>query len=336
VIEHYTDVPVLGAVAEDARLALAERHLGLVPCAETEGPRAWVAEVGRIVAAQVDLAAVRELAASAAPWPHPAAAAHAASAAPRAAPRTAPRTAPRNAARAGVRERLRIGIAHDRAFGFYYPDDLSALEAAGAELVFFDALHDRELPPALAGLFIGGGFPETCMRELEANTALRGALHEAISGGLPAYAECGGLMYLSRSIRFGGASAQMVGVIPGDAVMQPRPVGRGYVQLEPTAAMPWPGVGSGPVRGHEFHHASLDDLDPGVAFAWRVTRGHGIDGVHDGVVLHNLLASFSHLRQGAGSDWARRFMSFVQRVAAERRPSPRAAQAGLALSQRAN
>jgi cobyrinic acid a,c-diamide synthase len=102
---------------------------------------------------------------------------------------------------------VRIGIARDRAFGFYYADDLVALQGAGAELVPIDTLHDQHLPP-LDGLFIGGGFPETCMDELQANVALRAALRHAIEGGLPTYAECGGLMYLSRSITWQGRSAQ--------------------------------------------------------------------------------------------------------------------------------
>ena len=107
-------------------------------------------------------------------------------------------------------------------------------------------------------------------------------------------------------------------VIPADAVMHARPVGRGYVELEETAAMPW-GAPGGTVRGHEFHHSSLENVDPGVAFAYRVKRGHGVEGRHDGLVIHNLLASYAHLRGGAGSDWASRFVAFVRRQRAGRR-----------------
>ncbi|MBI5718095.1 MAG: cobyrinate a,c-diamide synthase [Burkholderiales bacterium] len=331
VIEHYTDVPVLGAVAENPRLALAERHLGLLPCVEHEGAAAWVAEVARIVGAQVDLARVRGLAAAA---KGATVATVAASAAVPAAPIAAPRRE-RSAPPArgtgdsrGPREscdspdgRLRIGIARDRAFGFYYPDDLDALRAGGADLVFIDTLHDQRLPP-LDGLFVGGGFPETCAEALEDNPALRGALREAVVGGLPTYAECGGLMLMARSIRWRDHHAEMVDVIAGDAVMHERPVGRGYVQLEETEAMPWPASAGQPAlataRGHEFHHASLEGLPPGQRFAWRVQRGHGIDGRHDGLVVHNLLASFSHLRHGAGAFWVDRFLAHVRAIRAER------------------
>ena len=288
VIEHYTDVPVLGAVAEDPQLAMTERHLGLMPTAEVSDARQRVQAIGRIVAGQVDLHRVGALAATTGPvWP--------------------------GAARPESRATdLRIGVARDRAFGFYYADDLAALRDAGAELVFFDTLRDTRLP-TLDGLFIGGGFPETCLQELQANVALRVALRQAIESGLPTYAECGGLMYLSRSISWQGQRAEMVGVIPGDAVMHPRPVGRGYVQLQATADAPWCAEGE-VLRGHEFHHSSLHNLDPGVRFAYRVQRGHGVDGLHDGVRVHALLASYAHLRSVAGTNWAPRFVDHVRRL----------------------
>lgn len=299
VIERYTDLPVLGAVAEDPRLALVERHLGLVPCTEVDDARARVAAIGRIVGAQVELARVRALAAAAPPL----------ALAP-------PRRTPRGGG-------LRLAIARDRAFGFYYPDDLDALRRAGAELVFFDTLHDARLPAADA-LFIGGGFPERCVDALEANAPMRAAIRSAIEGGLPTYAECGGLMYLARSIHWQGRRAAMVGAIPGDAVMQPRAVGRGYVHLRETAAMPWPGGSERELRGHEFHHSRLEGLEPGARFAWRVQRGHGIDGVNDGLVVHNLLASYTHLRDAGGSGWAQRFVRFAAGVRAGDRQRPAA------------
>ena len=293
-LEHYTDIPVLGAVAEDARLELDERHLGLVSCPELGDADARVQRIGRIVGGQVDLQALRAVAASAEGALEPAPAlVHAAA-------------------------DVRIAIARDRAFSFYYADDLAALEAAGAQLVPFDTLRDKRLPEA-DGLFIGGGFPETCMAELEANVAMRSAVREAIEDGMPAYAECGGLMYLARSIEWMGRSARMAGVIPGDAVMQARPVGRGYVHLRETAALPWPGGGAGAkVQGHEFHHSRLEGLPASVPCAWDVQRGHGIDGERDGVRLHNLVASYTHLRSAAGSGWAPRFVAFVRACRARR------------------
>jgi cobyrinic acid a,c-diamide synthase len=299
VIEHYTALPVLGALHEQPLLALGERHLGLMPDAELADADAAVAAIAHAVAAATDLDRVLALARGAEALPLPAAV----------------------PPRAATGRRVRIAIARDRAFGFYYADDLAALEAAGAELAFFDTLHDARLPAA-DGLFIGGGFPEASMDALAANAALRAGLQQAIAAGLPTYAECGGLMYLSRSISWRGRCLPMVGAIPADAVMQPRPVGRGYVQLRETAAMPWAGGDAAPVRGHEFHHSSLENIDPAVAWAYRVERGHGIDGRHDGLVIHGLLASYTHRRSVGGDGWAARFVEHVRQRAGHPAASP--------------
>jgi cobyrinic acid a,c-diamide synthase len=213
-----------------------------------------------------------------------------------------------------------VGIARDAAFGFYYPGDLEALRAAGAELVAFDALRDRRLPK-IDALFIGGGFPETHMEALAANAALRAEVRKAIESGLPAYAECGGLMYLARSIEWNARRAEMAGVLPADIVMHARPVGRGYVHLRETGRGLWPARPSGEaalIRAHEFHYSSVERLAPGVRFAYDVERGYGIDGRHDGIVHKNLLASYTHLRDVAGNRWARRFVEFARRCALQR------------------
>ncbi|MGE0875324.1 MAG: cobyrinate a,c-diamide synthase [Burkholderiales bacterium] len=294
VIEHYTDVPVLGAVQHDERIAIAERHLGLVPGNEAGDARRRIGEIAAQVGAQVDLDALLAIARGTTPLR-----AHDAHDAP---------------ASSAAGQRVRIGIARDAAFGFYYPDDLDALRAAGAELVDFSALHDDRLPQ-VDGVFIGGGFPETHMEALAANEGLRRELHAAIDAGLPAYAECGGLMYLARGIEWNGRRAPMVGAIPADIVMHRRPVGRGYVHLRETAGNPWPRpepAREAPIHAHEFHYSSVENLAPEVEFAYEVERGHGIDGRHDGIVHRNLLASYAHLRDVAGNHWARRFVDFVR------------------------
>lgn len=295
VIEHYTDVPVIGAVHHDKRLQIVERHLGLMPSNEAEAAARRVNEIGAVVGAQVNLDRLLELAA------------------------TAPRlTDPFPGA--GVADvpgrKLRIGWAKDQAFGFYYADDLDALRAAGAELVPLDTLHDRHLPE-IDGLFIGGGFPELFMKELEANQGLRREIGSAIERGMPTYAECGGLMYLARSLTWHGEKREMVGVIPGDVVMHEKPVGRGYIRLRETGQNNWPTLTAAnsatEVRGHEFHYSSLDNLQTdGLKFAYEVKRGHGIDGRHDGIVYKNLLASYAHLRSLGNDNWAARFVAFVR------------------------
>jgi cobyrinic acid a,c-diamide synthase len=110
----------------------------------------------------------------------------------------------------------------------------------------------------------------------------------------------------------------MVGVLPGDAVMHEKPVGRGYVRLVETMNHPWPIRPGTEVRAHEFHYSSLEHLRPGTAFAYDVQRGHGAGGGRDGVVLGNVLASYTHLRSVGGNEWARRFAAYVRKVKAER------------------
>ncbi len=286
VIEHYTDVPVLGAIHRDARLALTERHLGLMPANENLAADLRIREIAGLVAAQVDLDRLLALAPASQPLPQPL------------------------PMRPSSAEPLSIGIAKDAAFGFYYADNLDALAAAGATLVPFDTLHDARLPE-VDGLFIGGGFPESFLDQLEANVAVRADIGAAIAAGLPAYAECGGLMYLSRSITWAGRTHQMVGAIAGDVVMHEKPIGRGYVRVSVTADHPWL-ARPATLPAHEFHYSGLANLAPGTRFAYRMERGHGIDGEHDGIIHRNLLASYSHLRSTAGCDWAARFVGFVR------------------------
>ncbi len=298
VIAHYTGVPVIGAVQHDEHMTIVERHLGLVPSNEAPAARACVDEIAARVAAQVDLDGLLAIARAAPPLPgagRPA----------RSAP--APQDSP-----------VRVAIARDAAFGFYYPGDLEALRAAGAELIAFDALRDARLPEA-DGLFIGGGFPETHMGALAANAALRAEVRKAIEDGLPAYAECGGLMYLARGIEWNGRRAEMAGALPADIVMHARPVGRGYVHLRETGKSPWPRpVREQPIRAHEFHYSSVENLPADTEFAYEVERGHGIDGHHDGIVHRNLLASYAHLRDVGGNRWAQRFVDFVRHCKAKR------------------
>ncbi|MBU1425541.1 MAG: hydrogenobyrinic acid a,c-diamide synthase (glutamine-hydrolyzing) [Gammaproteobacteria bacterium] len=293
VIEHYTDVPVIGAIQHDERLSIVERHLGLMPSNESHVANLKIKQIGEAIAEQVDLDKLLALSQK-----EPLAIPHKAEVSP-----------------LPCGEKVKIGIARDRSFGFYYADDLEALEAAGAELVPFDTLRDANLPEVDA-LYIGGGFPETCATELEANITLRTQIKQAIENGMPAYAECGGLMYLSRGIEFEGRNYQMVGAIPGDVKMHAKPIGRGYVHLKEDAAHPWPrpDASAKQIKAHEFHYSSLENLPPDARYAYRVERGFGIDGERDGLILHNLLASYTHLRTIGSCYWATRFVAFIRRM----------------------
>ena len=294
VIEHYTDVPVIGAVHHDPRLEIVERHLGLVPSNEADAALLRTEEIGAIIGAQVELDKLLSVGATA--------------------PALAQKYFPmRETTISFALPNVKIGLLRDRAFGFYYADDLEALVQAGAELVQIDALHDAHMPQ-VDGLFIGGGFPELLMDGLEANETLRHDIRASIEAGLPAYAECGGLMYLSRSLTWRDNTRRMVGVIPGDVVMHEKPVGRGYVRLRETLEHPWPIAQQERAErlGHEFHYSSLENLEGAQKYAYEVERGAGIDGRHDGLVYKNLLASYAHFRSLQGDNWASRFVDFVR------------------------
>jgi cobyrinic acid a,c-diamide synthase len=144
---------------------------------------------------------------------------------------------------------------------------------------------------------------------------MRSSILDAIEAGLPTYAECGGLMYLSRSIEWHGQKRRMVGAIAGDIVMMDKPVGRGYVKLQPTAVHPWHGAAEAPViNAHEFHYSDIRNLPADTVFAYDMKRGHGVDGSRDGIVHKNLLASYTHLRNAAGCNWPARFVNFIRQT----------------------
>ncbi len=291
VIEHYTDVAVIGAVHRDDQMRIDERHLGLVPSNELDGSGGRIDRIARLVRAQVDLDRLRALAATAPP----------------------PSGTVLAATRQRSQRRVRVAYACDSAFGFYYAGDLEALRAAGADLVPFSPLGDGELP-ACDGLFLGGGFPETQMEQLERNARMRQSVAAFIERDGPVYAECGGLMYLCDHLTWNENTRKMCGVLGTDVVMHEKPQGRGYVRLRETDAHPWPSSNpsAATVSAHEFHYSALNGIPEGLSFAYEVERGFGLDGRYDGIVYRNLLASYAHLRDTRSHPWARRFVDFVR------------------------
>jgi len=291
----YSDIPVVGAVWRNPVLEIGERHLGLTTPAESGALSTMIAQIGRIVGGSVNLAAIRDL--------------------------TSRVTGPPVATIPLLQNvaSLRIGIAQDTAFGFYYPDDLEAFRHAGATLVPFNTLTDQHLPD-IDGLFIGGGFPETQMAALSANSRLRTDIKHKILAGLPTYAECGGLMYLCESLTWQGMRHPMVGVISGDAVMYDKPQGRGYATFADTENHPW-GHSGRITNAHEFHYARVENLPDGLVYGRKITRGVGIDGVQDAVIVHNLVAGFCHLRHTREMPWVMDFVDFVRANRQSGRPT---------------
>jgi cobyrinic acid a,c-diamide synthase len=294
VIEYYTDIPVLGMLPRLPELDIDERHLGLMPSNELDCAEQQVEQIRARVTEHIACDELLKIATRAPP---------------NAALDLHSEINPEIAPLLNQHAQVRIGIARDAAFGFYYPDDLAALEQAGAELIDFSPLASPELP-VVDALLLGGGFPEFHMEALAGNQPLRAAVADFVASGKPVYAECGGLMYLCRQLHWGKHTAPMCAVLQADVAMHARPQGRGYVRLRETGASPWPG-GETEIMAHEFHHSAVISPDPDWIYAYQVLRGRGIDGHHDGIVIQRLLASYAHLRGVGGNDWPARFVASI-------------------------
>ncbi len=202
---------------------------------------------------------------------------------------------------------VRLGVAEDAAFYFYYPDNLEALEAAGAELVRFSPLSDPCLPAGLDGLYIGGGYPEEHAAALSANAGMLASVREFAASGRPVYAECGGLMFLSQGIEtLDGVRHGMVGVLPVRTRMLPRRKALGYVETSPEQDSLFAGQGAC-MRGHEYHYSEIinsGDWRP----AYRLRRRRDASAVAEGFQRGRILASYVHLHFASYPDAARRFV----------------------------
>lgn len=275
-IQHHCGVPVLGALPHTPEMGLEMRHLGLVPYREGEMSTAFretVARIQKVIDAHV---AVEGLLACAGEY---------------------------TPAMVGAgpfipRENLdvRIGVAFDEAFNFYYADLFDILKGCGADYTFFSPIHDRL--PDTDGYILGGGYPELFARELEQNEGMRYAMQSVAARGVPLYAECGGLIYLTDRLTLAAgwrdadteSSYEMAGVVHGITRMPARRV-VSYVEGRSCPESP---LGGGIFRGHEFHYSDVM-LKPGTRFCYQLTRGGGIHDSQDGVLVHRTLASYTHL-----------------------------------------
>ncbi len=203
------------------------------------------------------------------------------------------------------REKVRIAVARDAAFSFYYEDSLDLLEEAGAELMAFSPLADGSLPAGTQGVYIGGGFPELFAADLAANSSMRASLRQAAERGMPIYGECGGLMYLGETLTdFEGRSHEMASVVPLHSVMERERVTLGYRTARALRASPILDVGE-EIIGHEFHYSVLKTpVDEGTA-AYRVAERE----VNEGYAGGNVLASYVHVHFGANPTLAPRFVA---------------------------
>jgi cobyrinic acid a,c-diamide synthase len=200
---------------------------------------------------------------------------------------------------------VKIGYFKDSVFTFYYPENLEALENAGAELVGISSIDDKQLP-AIDALYIGGGFPETQAEKLTGNGGMMQSVKEAAENGLPIYAECGGLIYLSNSISWKDKRYPMTGLFPVDLIMHEKPVGHGYTSLEVDRPNPFYEIGT-TIKGHEFHYSGPVEEETKIENCMMVESGHGVGGGRDGLIYKNVLACYTHIHADGVSGWAETF-----------------------------
>ena len=291
-IEHYCDIPVLGALPKLDWQNFPERHMGLLPTPEHGWAEDSIEAASQIAGRYLDLEALAAVAGDAGALPIPAELRES----------IPPETG--SLLDSDQQLRPRIGIIKDSAFQFYYPENIEAIGAAGAETIFISPLTSDTIPP-IDALYIGGGFPETHARQLAQNVKFRDQLKSLAKDGLPIYAECGGLMYLGEELVLDEKSFPMAGVLPVVFGFSKRPQGHGYTIVAVEQPNPYFKVGT-QLKGHEFHYSRVlkwRGTDKDLAF--NMKRGTGFINNRDGVCYKNVLATYTHIHALGTPSWAK-------------------------------
>lgn len=276
-VEHYTDIPVVGAFPRSSEDVFPQRHLGITPGPEHDQVGQALATLAARAEKYLDLARLKESMADLSCRPGKVVSLPA--------------------------DRVRIGVIRDAAFQFYYQENLEALMENGGEIVEINAMTATELPE-IDALYIGGGFPETSAAELAANQSFLASVREMAMAGLPIYAECGGLIYLGRDMLVDGRRYRLVDLFPVSFSLEAKPQAHGYTKLEVTGTNSIYPVGTR-ISGHEFRYSRVDSWpdDPGL-LALRMDRGVGFAGGRDGLVYKNVLAMYTHIHALGTPEWA--------------------------------
>ncbi len=280
-IENDLGLPVLGAIPRISGELLSSRHLGLVTPEEHSQNRKVISSAADIVADSVDLKKMRSIAEKAAPLQSEYSA---------------------SSENSPPAEGLRIGYFRSPAFTFYYPENLEVIDRCGATKIPVDPLNDEALPD-LDALYIGGGFPETHASSLSSNESFRASVAQAAQRGLPIWAECGGLIFLCKSVHWQDNRYPMAGVFPMEIKLDRKPAGHGYEEV--TVDQPNPFLATGTVlRGHEFHYSRLVQADlRNTNTIFRVNRGTGLGNKRDGLICGNTVAGYLHLHALGSKVW---------------------------------
>jgi cobyrinic acid a,c-diamide synthase len=269
-------LPIVGLIRRDAESRMEERHLGLIPALElNNNNQKLLRRSAKKIGEQIDVAKLLDMFGKQ----------------PLAHKRKPVKT---------HKTRARIAVAMDQSFNFYYHDNLEALRSAGAQLVFFSPVSDTGIPANIDGLILGGGFPEILADSLASNLSMLRSTKKAAEDCVPIYAECGGLMYLTRSIsgyKESSKKHRMVGVIDAETEMTGR-LTLNYTQGDCDG----PILGRFPLRGHEFHYSRLSHVASDTRFSYSLVRGKGIEGGKDGIAFNeNGLAAYGHLHFSGNS-----------------------------------
>jgi len=298
-IEHHCDIPVLGAIPKLDWQNFPERHMGLLPTPEHGWAEDSIEAASQIANRYLDLEALAAVAGNAGALSIPTELRES----------IPPETG--SLLHSDQQLRPRIGIIKDSAFQFYYPENIDALEAAGAETIFISPLINDNIP-SVDALYIGGGFPETHARQLAENVTFRQQLKALAQEGLPIYAECGGLMYLGEELVLDEKSFPMAGVLPVVFGFSKKPQGHGYTIVAVEQPNPYFKVGT-QLKGHEFHYSHVlkwRGTDKDLAF--NMKRGTGFINNRDGVCYKNVLATYTHIHALGTPSWA---ISMVRKAA---------------------
>ena len=272
-IEHHVGIPCVGYLTKNENISLKSRHLGLIPSVEVEALDSKIDEVSKMIESTVDLDLLMSLASNAK--------AH-------------------KFTKAEYKTKvLRIGLPLDNAFNFYYQDNLDLLEEMGCELIKFSPIKDQFLPEGLDGLYIGGGFPEVFARELSQNQTMIQSIRKSIQSGLPTYAECGGLMYLSSYIEnLDGECFEMLGIFENGSKMTKRLQRFGYVEVSQNRRTPLGDDGLS-FKAHEFHRSVVletpNDLESIKSYDIKKQKKTELLSWHCGFMKYNCLGGYPHI-----------------------------------------
>lgn len=284
-IEKHTGIKVAGFLPKTAGIELKSRHLGLVQSSETENLSGIIDALAHLVEENVDLDYVQEMAEKSPSF-----------------------AVPETFLPYGAGANIKIAVAQDKAFSFYYHENLAVLRRLGADLVFFSPIKDIVLPEDCSGLYLGGGYPEVFAREVAANTALMRDIREKADQGLPIYAECGGYMYLNQSFTDGqGETYPFVGIFDGETAMTPSLQHFGYLELEGLTDTVLFEKGDR-IRAHEFHKSLIKRKDEDFCIKGsKVKNGQKVEW-QCGRKYKNVFGMYPHIYFPANMDFARNFI----------------------------